>query len=80
MHQERILKLICKYFVIREAFDASADGSPRFAFSDGFNSSPLPFPCSIKPRSSGHAKVIEQEAQGALKSLRTYTVVESKVS
>ncbi|KAI1774320.1 cytochrome P450 [Hypoxylon cercidicola] len=51
-----------------------------FAFSDGFNSSPLPFPCSIKPRTPGRAKVIEQEARDAIKSLRTYTAVASKVS
>ncbi|KAI1215193.1 cytochrome P450 [Annulohypoxylon truncatum] len=51
-----------------------------FAFSDGFNSSPLPFPCSIKPRSPEHAKVIEQEFQDALVSLKTYTAIANKVS
>ncbi|KAI1099041.1 cytochrome P450 [Jackrogersella minutella] len=51
-----------------------------FAFSDGFNSSPLPFPCSIKPRSSEHVNVVEMEYQDAIKSLETYTAVASKVS
>ncbi|KAI0835784.1 cytochrome P450 [Hypoxylon sp. FL0890] len=50
------------------------------AYSDGFNSSPLPFSCSIKPRSSRHAKVIEQEYQDALGSLKTYTAIANKVS
>ncbi|KAK4188886.1 putative cytochrome P450 17A1 [Podospora australis] len=36
-----------------------------FAFSDGFNSSPLPFPCEITPRSNKHQEVIEREFAGA---------------
>ncbi|KAI0884201.1 cytochrome P450 [Annulohypoxylon maeteangense] len=51
-----------------------------FAFSDGFNSSPLPFPCSMIPRSAKHAKVIEHEFQEALESLKTYTAVTNKIS
>ncbi|KAI2603637.1 cytochrome P450 [Hypoxylon sp. NC1633] len=51
-----------------------------FAFSDGFNSTPLPFSCSIKPRSSTHAGVIEQEYQDAIGSLKTYTAATSKIS
>ncbi|KAF4782818.1 hypothetical protein HER10_EVM0003205 [Colletotrichum scovillei] len=51
-----------------------------FAYSDGFNSSPLPFPCSITPRSLKHAQVIEQEHGEALKALREYAVIESKLS
>ncbi|KAK4118997.1 cytochrome P450 [Parathielavia appendiculata] len=44
-----------------------------FAFSDGFNSSPLPFECSIKPRSEGHARVIQREFQEAQALLQHYT-------
>ncbi|KAK1676787.1 cytochrome P450 [Colletotrichum godetiae] len=51
-----------------------------FAYSDGFNSSPLPFPCSITPRSLRHAQVIEREYAEALKALRKYAVVGSKLS
>ncbi|KAK3354060.1 cytochrome P450 [Lasiosphaeria hispida] len=40
-----------------------------FAFSNGFNSSPLPFPCAITPRSPEHAKVVEREYQEALGEL-----------
>ncbi|KDN69081.1 hypothetical protein CSUB01_11693 [Colletotrichum sublineola] len=51
-----------------------------FAYSDGFNSSPLPFPCSITPRSLHHAAVIQREHEHALKELRGYTAMESMVS
>ncbi|OTA99412.1 hypothetical protein M426DRAFT_67810 [Hypoxylon sp. CI-4A] len=51
-----------------------------FAYSDGFNSSPLPFPCSIKARSLKHAEVIEKEFLGASESLKTYTAASSKSS
>ncbi|EFQ26989.1 cytochrome P450 [Colletotrichum graminicola M1.001] len=51
-----------------------------FAYSDGFNSSPLPFPCSITPRSSHHAAVIQREHENALKELGKYTAAESMVS
>ncbi|KAK3950572.1 cytochrome P450 [Pseudoneurospora amorphoporcata] len=43
-----------------------------FAFSDGFNSSPLPFECLITARSSKHVQVIEQEFQDALRHLKNY--------
>ncbi|KAI0844809.1 cytochrome P450 [Daldinia vernicosa] len=69
-------------FEVSPAKDANGDDIDVdiFAFSDGFNSSPLPFPCSIQPRSRNHAKVIEQEFQGAAESLKTYTAVNCKVS
>ncbi|OHW92159.1 o-methylsterigmatocystin oxidoreductase [Colletotrichum incanum] len=51
-----------------------------FAYSDGFNSSPLPFPCSITSRSSRHAAVVEAEHEEALKDLRAYAVVTNRVS
>ncbi|PCD34812.1 hypothetical protein AU210_007407 [Fusarium oxysporum f. sp. radicis-cucumerinum] len=51
-----------------------------FAYSEGFNSSPLPFPCSITPRSVKHAEVIESEHGNALEDLREYTAVTSKIS
>ncbi|KAF4466280.1 hypothetical protein FALBO_6862 [Fusarium albosuccineum] len=44
-----------------------------FAYSEGFNSSPLPFPCSITPRSARHAEIVEQEYQEALGELTAYT-------
>ncbi|KAK4142201.1 cytochrome P450 [Dichotomopilus funicola] len=44
-----------------------------FAYSDGFNSSPLPFRCSITPRSSKHAKVVVKEFAGACEELQRYT-------
>ncbi|KAK8004148.1 ribosome biogenesis protein MAK21 [Apiospora arundinis] len=43
-----------------------------FAFTDGFNSSPLPFPCSITPRSALHAEIVEREARQALTELASY--------
>ena len=51
-----------------------------FAYSEGFNSSPLPFPCSITPRSGMHAEVIENEHVSALEELIEYTAITSKVS
>jgi hypothetical protein len=51
-----------------------------FAYSEGFNSSPLPFPCCITPRSSKHVEVIEKEHDSALDDLVEYTAVTSKVS
>ncbi len=44
-----------------------------FAFSDGFNSVPLPFECSIAPRSKKHALVVEREFQEAREKLQLYT-------
>ncbi len=44
-----------------------------FAFSDGFNSIPLPFECSITPRSKQHALVVEREFQEARGKLQLYT-------
>ena len=37
-----------------------------FAYSEGFNSSPLPFPCSITPRSPAHAEVVQKEYVAAM--------------
>ncbi|KAF4977219.1 hypothetical protein FZEAL_6247 [Fusarium zealandicum] len=51
-----------------------------FAYSDGFNSSPLPFPCSITPRSARHAEVVEISYQDALEALTSYKSTASKVS
>ncbi|KAF6804013.1 cytochrome P450 CYP2 subfamily [Colletotrichum musicola] len=44
-----------------------------FAYSDGFNSSPLPFPCSVTPRSPRHAEVVGEEYEAASKDLARYT-------
>jgi len=49
----------------------SADGH-SFAYSEGFNSTPLPFECSITPRSKKHAEVIEREYREAYEQLRVY--------
>ncbi|KAK3389784.1 cytochrome P450 [Podospora didyma] len=63
------------------AFDISTATDPKtgeatevdiFAYSDGFNSTPLPFPCSISPRSPAHAKVIEEEYKDAMKELEAF--------
>ncbi|KAK8136064.1 hypothetical protein PG984_004004 [Apiospora sp. TS-2023a] len=43
-----------------------------FAFSDGFNSSPLPFSCSILPRSQQHADVVRTSYKEALKELKKF--------
>ncbi|KAL2173069.1 cytochrome P450 [Thermothelomyces heterothallicus CBS 202.75] len=44
-----------------------------FAFSDGFNSTPLPFECSITPRSDKHARMVEDEYRRALGELQQYS-------
>ncbi|KAK3903491.1 cytochrome P450 [Staphylotrichum tortipilum] len=49
-----------------------------FAFSDGFNSSPLPFECSILPRSDKHALVIEREYQEARGKLQLFTAASNR--
>jgi hypothetical protein len=51
-----------------------------FAFTDGFNSIPLPFECAITPRSEKHARVIEKEYQGARGELQRYTAAANKFS
>lgn len=51
-----------------------------FAYSDGFNSSPLPFPCSIKPRSPTHVKIIEEEFREAMTELETYAPISNKIT
>ncbi|KAK8040802.1 Cytochrome P450 monooxygenase COX2 [Apiospora phragmitis] len=43
-----------------------------FAFTDGFNSSPLPFPCSILPRSPQHADVVRRTYEEAVAELKTF--------
>ncbi|KAB5566218.1 cytochrome P450 [Coniochaeta sp. 2T2.1] len=44
-----------------------------FAFTNGFNSVPLPFQSSIKPRSARHAEVIEREFGTAMSELKEYS-------
>jgi hypothetical protein len=51
-----------------------------FAFSDGFNSSPLPFQCSISPRSPRHTKVVEKEYREAMEQLKVYTADSNSIS
>ncbi|KEZ46554.1 Uncharacterized protein SAPIO_CDS0349 [Scedosporium apiospermum] len=51
-----------------------------FAYTDGFNSVPLPFSCDIIPRSEKHAEVIRKECVEALEQLQTYTAVTSNIS
>ncbi|GAA6007074.1 cytochrome P450 [Rhodotorula paludigena] len=43
-----------------------------FSFTDGFNSMPREFPCSIKVRSSQHAAVIEREYADAKEELKQW--------
>ncbi|KAH7122099.1 cytochrome P450 [Dactylonectria estremocensis] len=51
-----------------------------FAYSEGFNSTPLPFPCSITPRSSRQVEVIKCDFVDAMEELKTYTAATSKLS
>jgi hypothetical protein len=60
-------------YVIPRGFpQAFADKVCSFAFTDGFNSVPQPFQCSIKRRSSIQAKAIEQGYENALIELKAY--------
>ncbi|KAJ7822103.1 cytochrome P450 [Mycena olivaceomarginata] len=43
-----------------------------FAYTDGFNSIPLPFPISITPRSATHLAIIERENEVAQEELKAY--------
>ncbi|KAH7310761.1 cytochrome P450 [Stachybotrys elegans] len=43
-----------------------------FGYSDGFNSSPLPFRCSITPRSQNHVEVVEHEYGKVINDLTQY--------
>jgi hypothetical protein len=56
------------------------DCEPSFAYTDGFNSVPLPFQCSIVPRSPAHARVVEQEFQKAMVELKAYGSVSNSIS
>ena len=50
-----------------------------FAYTDGFNSLPMPFQCDISPRSATHAKVIEKEYDGVMGELMSYNPVTNMV-
>ncbi|KAJ6512698.1 cytochrome P450 [Mycena sanguinolenta] len=43
-----------------------------FAYTDGFNSVPLPFPVSITPRSPAHMAIIERENEIAQEEMKVY--------
>ncbi|KAJ7108066.1 cytochrome P450 [Mycena crocata] len=43
-----------------------------FAYTDGFNSIPLPFSISITPRSPVHAAIVERENEVAQEEMKTY--------
>ncbi|CAI4212811.1 unnamed protein product [Parascedosporium putredinis] len=51
-----------------------------FAYTDGFNSLPLPFSCDITPRSERHAQVIKKEYEASLDELQSYTVANNTLS
>lgn len=51
-----------------------------FAYTDGFNSLPLPFSCDITPRSERHAQVIKKEYEASLDELQSYTVANNALS
>ncbi|PKS11704.1 hypothetical protein jhhlp_001692 [Lomentospora prolificans] len=51
-----------------------------FAYTDGFNSVPLPFSCDITPRSEKHAEVIRREYEGSLDQLQAYTATTNSIS
>ncbi|KAJ7145079.1 cytochrome P450 [Mycena crocata] len=42
------------------------------AYTDGFNSVPLPFPISITPRSAGHLSIIQRENETAQEEMKAY--------
>ncbi|KAJ6545012.1 cytochrome P450 [Mycena vulgaris] len=42
------------------------------AYTDGFNSVPLPFPISITPRSAGHLAIIQRENEAAQEEMKAY--------
>ncbi|KAJ7707448.1 cytochrome P450 [Mycena rosella] len=42
------------------------------AYTDGFNSIPLPFPISITPRSANHLAIIERENEMAQEEMKSY--------
>jgi len=64
--------------ILKRLHDAVLISVFRFAYSDGFNSSPLPFPCSITPRSPERAEVIRLEKKAAEAELERYTVSPTK--
>ncbi|KAK3986818.1 putative cytochrome P450 17A1 [Cladorrhinum sp. PSN332] len=45
-----------------------------FAFTDGFNSVPLPFQCDIKPRSKKHAEIVTRQSRSANERMKAYEV------
>lgn len=61
-------------FSLGPALDSQGKPIPvdTLAMTDGFNSRPKPFPCSIKPRSEQARKLIEREFADAQDGLRAY--------
>lgn len=61
-------------FDIRKARDAKGNEIPVDinAYTNGFNSLPLPFDISITARSPAHAKVIEREFEEASEEFKIY--------
>ncbi len=65
--------LTCRWTCCCSVVEQPVLTARSFAFSDGFNSIPLPFECSITPRSKKHALVVEREFQEAREKLQIYT-------
>lgn len=61
-------------FNVSKAKDASGKeiDVDIFAFTDGFNSRPLPFPLAITPRDDHRKRVIEHEWEDANEQLSAY--------
>lgn len=61
-------------FDIGHAVDQQGKRIPVDIFSstDGFNVRPLPFKCSIKPRSAQHKAVVEREYAEVEDGLKAY--------
>ncbi|BGP32800.1 hypothetical protein JCM10296v2_004584 [Rhodotorula toruloides] len=61
-------------FNISKAKDAAGNDIPVdiFDFTDGFNSMPKPFKCSVKVRSPAHAAVIEREYSEAAEDFKQF--------
>jgi len=60
-------------FLLRRKTRITTQCTPQDAFTDGFNSQPQPFSCSIKVRSTKHAEIIEADWVDAQEALKQFT-------
>jgi len=69
-----VARLLWAFSLSKATDPASGEPVPvdLLAFTDGFNSLPLPFELSIAPRSAAHAAVVEREWEAAAEELKAY--------